>query len=381
MFARSSIRGSTARPSHGSSRPSEAPYAFLRTTNSFDVRRRPESPPAASAARPASVSETNRCPSSSRRCHTAGSGNSSANGRTQKPSVRSASTMRCWVSSSSGRSCEKRRLLARFAPTRSWSLYVATTPRRSILVPTAWARAASFVRFLCMRATVPVTALRSPRYGAPHEAARGPRPRPLARASRGRARGDGGDAPRLPQRRRRPRRLPRVRAAALRRREPVHRGARARGRGARARRRVEPDLGRHAVLPLQLVQLRLPATAAVRARRRADGAPRRRADRRLPRLRRRHRPADRRAERHVRRRDRVPVAVEPRRAPGARARAARAARDPERARSGDLLPTHVAASRAATGRCASSPRPGRTTRARAPTRCSGSTGSSRRTSR
>ena len=73
-------------------------------------------------------------------------------------------------------------------------------------------------------------------------------------------------------------------------------------------------------LPLQLLQLRLRAAEAVRARRRAHGASRRRADRRLSRLRRRHRPADRRDQPRARRRDDPAVALQPRQASRARAR-------------------------------------------------------------
>ena len=86
--------------------------------------------------------------------------------------------------------------------------------------------------------------------------------------------------------------------------------------------RAEPHLGRDAGLPLQLVQLRRRAPAAVRRTRRADGAPRRRPDRRLPRVRRRHRRVDRDGERRARVRDDRPVAVLAREAPRARARAA-----------------------------------------------------------
>ena len=135
---------------------------------------------------------------------------------------------------------------------------------------------------------------------------------------------------------RRPGALPRVRAAALRRRPPVPPCADPRARGSRARGRAEPHLGQDAGLPLQLVQLRLQAPAAVRVAGRAHGAQGRRPDRRLPRVRRRHGRADRADQRRARRRHRPAVAVLAREAPRARARAARPGRDPERRRPGDL---------------------------------------------
>ena len=51
---------------------------------------------------------------------------------------------------------------------------MATTPRRSILVPTAWARAASFVRFLCMAAPYRATRsrIRLPSLAVPGQHAR-----------------------------------------------------------------------------------------------------------------------------------------------------------------------------------------------------------------
>ena len=136
---------------------------------------------------------------------------------------------------------------------------------------------------------------------------------------------------------RRPRALPRVRAVALGRRAPVPPRARARARESWARRsRSEPHLRRDAGVPLQLVQLRLPAPAALRAARGADGAPGRRADRRVPGVRRRHGRADRRGQRRARVRDDLPVGVLAREAPRARLRAAGAGRHPERGRPGDL---------------------------------------------
>ena len=54
------------------------------------------------------------------------------------------------------------------------------------------------------------------------------------------------------------RRVPRVPPAAVRRRQPVPARTRRRARAPRAHGRDEPALGRHAGLPLQLVQLRLP---------------------------------------------------------------------------------------------------------------------------
>ena len=78
----------------------------------------------------------------------------------------------------------------------------------------------------------------------------------------------------------------------------------------------------------------------------------------------------------ARRRDRPPVALQPREAPGARARAARSGRDPERRRSGDLPPARAPrAARRAEG-AGWSPRAGRTTGARAPRRSRGSTATS-----
>ena len=123
------------------------------------------------------------------------------------------------------------------------------------------------------------------------------------------------------------------------------------GAAGRSRRTGSPAGPR---VPLQLLQLRPGAAAAVRPRRRAARPPRRRADRRLPRIRRRHRRADRRDERASSRRRPCPVALQPRRAPPARHRARRPGRDHERARSGDLPSAGRAGSRSAAVRCASS---------------------------
>ena len=183
-------------------------------------------------------------------------------------------------------------------------------------------------------------------------ACRAPRPGPLAfgRASEGhrarRAAHGTRHRPACPHRGRtrahsrqprRPRALPRVRAVARRGRAPVppRAVARAREPGSRGRARTASPAETPAV-PLQLVQLRLPAPAALRAPRRADGAPGRRADRRVPGVRRRDRRADRRGQRRARVRDDLPVGVLAREASRARLRAARAGRHPERGRPGDL---------------------------------------------
>ena len=107
--------------------------------------------------------------------------------------------------------------------------------------------------------------------------------------------------------------------------------------------------GRDAGLPLQLVQLRRRAPAAVRGSRRADGASRRRPDRRLPGVRRRDRRVDRNGECRARGRDDPPVAVLAREAPRARARAPRPGGHPERRRPGDLPSPRRAASRSRDG--------------------------------
>ena len=144
----------------------------------------------------------------------------------------------------------------------------------------------------------------------------------------------------------------------------------------RPRGRAEPHLGRDPGLPLQLVQLRLPAAAPVRGTGRADGAPRRRADRRLPRLRRRHRRADRGGQRRARGRDDLPVALLAREAPRARLRASRAGRRSRTlsTRRSSIRPR--ARGRSTDGGSGWSRRAGRTTRGRAATRSPGSTATS-----
>ena len=153
----------------------------------------------------------------------------------------------------------------------------------------------------------------------------------------------------------------------------------ARARAPRARRRAEPHLARHARLPLQLVQLRLPAAAALRPAGLPDGAPRGRADRRLSRVRRRHRRADRRAST---RELADATIVQSRFSLDAHRELGIELREPVVIpNAADPLifypPDAARAARGAQG-CGSSRRAGRTTRTRAPTSSAGSTGTSTR---
>ena len=172
--------------------------------------------------------------------------------------------------------------------------------------------------------------------GTANEAARRARPRPLGARPRHRAHADGARSPRGPLRARRRRDLPRPRATAVGRRQPVPPRARGRAPAPGSHGRGEPDLGWDARVPLQLVQLRPGAAPALRPRRRAPRPPGGRADRHVPRIRRRDGRPDRRDERGARAGDRVPVALQPRRAPPSRHRARRPGRDHERAGPGDL---------------------------------------------
>ena len=97
VLARSSTRGSSASRSHGSVASRRVPQAFLRTRYFFTERRRPRPSPAASRRSPSSVSATKSSAAAATASQRDGSGKSSPNGTTTKPSTPSSSTMRCCV--------------------------------------------------------------------------------------------------------------------------------------------------------------------------------------------------------------------------------------------------------------------------------------------
>ena len=242
MFARSSIRGPSGQsPSHGSSSAERDAVGVLADDEllrgaaqarllalGLGVRGRPRSRRRTPSVRLEPLPR-------------AGSGKSSANGRTAKPSVpQRVDDALLGLVELRALAAAKRRRLARFAPTRSWSLYVATTPapldpgadgvgaRGELHLSGSWRcmRRPSTDRLRARRRDLRVPrpgrmALRTkPRAALVHARTLGRRAGALAGTEVTRAR--------LAPRRRRPRPLPRVRAAAVGRRQPVPARARAR---------------------------------------------------------------------------------------------------------------------------------------------------------